>query len=75
MPHRSPTEPCSLSVADLRTHPSPYFTRSQVAQILDIDVRTVSRMIERGDLTARRGGRKFLILKEPFLQWLGLTSA
>lgn len=75
MTQRAPTEPYTWSLADLRAHPAPYFTRSEVAQILDIDVRTVSRMILGGELTARRVGRKFLILKEPFLQWLGLTNA
>ncbi len=47
------------------------FTITDVASLLDVDTRTVSRAVEDGQLPALRIGRRILIPRLPLLALLG----
>lgn len=50
------------------------FTRTQVAALLDVDERTVTRAIDEGQLPAIRLGRRVLVPRLPLLALLGASA-
>ena len=47
---------------------------SEVANLLGVDVRTVSSAIERNELPAKRMGRRLFIPRQPWLADMGITE-
>ena len=68
-----------LTIAAVRASGVAALTRSQVAELLGVDGRTVSRSIEEGSIPSLRLGRRLLIPTEAFLRLLdaapGSTAA
>lgn len=54
----------------LRTSTKATITRAEAAEVLDVDVRTISRAIEDGQIYAIPIGRRVLIPREPFIEML-----
>lgn len=57
-----------IDLATLRNSPKAVLTRSEVARILEVDARTVSRAIEEGQIPCLRIGRRVMIPKDAFLK-------
>ncbi|MGX4711107.1 helix-turn-helix domain-containing protein [Rhodococcus ruber] len=57
-----------MSLDDVRAMSVAALTQVQVAQVLGVDRRTVSRAIEEGTVPAVKFGRRVLIPREPFLE-------
>ena len=62
----------AVNLDDLRTSRSAVGTVSQAASVFGVDVRTVTRAIENGELQAVRLGRRVLIPRLPLLAALGV---
>jgi excisionase family DNA binding protein len=63
-----------VDLDDLRTSRAAVVTVAQAASIFGVDVRTVARAIENGELPAVRLGRRVLIPRLPLLAVLGVTA-
>ena len=61
-----------MNLDDLRTSCSAVVTVSEAASVFGVDVRTVTRAIENGELQAVRLGRRVLIPRLPLLVALGV---
>jgi excisionase family DNA binding protein len=62
----------------MMTHPlgTEIYTTEQVAQALNLSVRTILRAIKSGKLKARRTGKQFLITREAVREyWEGIPFA
>jgi len=72
-----PTRLRATTIAQARKSEAAALTRAEVAAILNVDTRTVTRAIESGELPSIRLGRRRLIPLEPFLALMtgGATSA
>jgi excisionase family DNA binding protein len=64
-----------MDLEDLRDSRSAVVTVAQAASVFGVDVRTVSRAIESGELPALRLGRRILIPRLPLLALLGAEHA
>ncbi len=62
-----------MDLDDLRMSRAAVVTVAQAASISSVDVRTVSRAIENGELPALRLGRRVLIPRLPLLAALGVS--
>jgi excisionase family DNA binding protein len=62
-----------VNLEDLRTSRSAVVTVAQAAPVFGVDVRTVTRAIQNGELPALRLGRRVLIPRLPLLACLGVT--
>ena len=62
-----PTRLRATTIAQARTSEAAALTRAEVAAILNVDTRTVTRAIESGEIPSIRLGRRRLIPREPFL--------
>jgi excisionase family DNA binding protein len=60
-----------MDLEDLRDSRSAVVTVAQAASVFGVDVRTVSRAIESGELPVLRLGRRILIPRLPLLALLG----
>ncbi len=58
--------PC-MTLADARNSDAAALTRAEVAAILNVDARTVTRGIESGEIPCLRLGRRRLVPREPFI--------
>jgi excisionase family DNA binding protein len=63
-----------VNLDDLRASRSAVVTVAQAASVFGVDVRTVTRAIENGELPALRLGRRVLIPRLPLLACLGVTA-
>jgi excisionase family DNA binding protein len=63
-----------VNLEDLRTSRSAVVTVAQAAPVFGVDVRTVTRAIQNGELPALRLGRRVLIPRLPLLACLGVTA-
>jgi len=63
----STTRPPRMTLADARKSDAAALTRADVAAILNVDVRTVTRGIESGEIPCLRLGRRRLVPREPFI--------
>lgn len=63
-----------MNLNDLKASQSAVVTVAQTASVLGIDVRTVTRAIENGELPALRLGRRVLIPRLPLLACLGANE-
>ena len=63
-----------MNLEDLRTSRSAVVTVAQAASVFGVDVRTVTRAIQNGELPALRLGRRVLIPRLPLLACLGVTT-
>ncbi|AZI56959.1 DNA-binding protein [Nakamurella antarctica] len=64
-----------LTLADVRKMTTAALTRTEGAEVLDVDVRTLDRAIEEGTFPAIRIGRRVLIPREQFIRILdGVAS-
>ena len=63
-----------MNLDDLRTSRSAVVTVSQAASVFGVDVRTVTRAIENGELQAVRLGRRVLFPRLPLLAALGVEG-
>ncbi|TFV90112.1 DNA-binding protein [Blastococcus sp. CT_GayMR20] len=61
-----------MDLQELRVSRTAVVTVAQAAEVLGIDVRTVSRAIENGELPALRLGRRVLVPRLPLLAALGV---
>src|SRR4051812_40048789 len=64
----------AVNLEDLRTSRSAVVTVAQAASVSGVDVRTVTRAIQHGELPALRLGRRVLIPRLPLLACLGVTA-
>jgi excisionase family DNA binding protein len=58
----------------LRASTAATVTRADVAALLDVDERTVTRAVEAGQIPSLRVGHRVLIPRLPLLELLGATS-
>jgi excisionase family DNA binding protein len=63
-----------VDLQELRVSRTAVVTVAQAASVLGVDVRTVSRAIENGDLPALRLGRRVLVPRLPLLAALGVRG-
>lgn len=63
-------EAAALSLDDVRRMSAAVLTHVQVAAVLGVDRRTVSRAIKEGTVPSVRFGRRTLIPREPFIEML-----
>lgn len=56
-----------MTLADARNSDAAALTRAEVAAILNVDARTVTRGIESGEIPCLRLGRRRLVPREPFI--------
>ena len=63
-----------MDLEELRISRAAVVTVAQAADVLGIDVRTVSRAIENGELPALRLGRRVLVPRLPLLAALGVMD-
>ncbi len=61
------TGPTRMTLADARKSDAAALTRAEVAAILNVDARTVTRGIESGEIPCLRLGRRRLVPREPFI--------
>ena len=61
-----------MDLQELRVSRSAVVTVAEAASVLGVDVRTVSRAIENGELPALRLGRRVLVPRLPLLAALGV---
>ncbi len=61
-----------MDLEELRISRAAVVTVAQAAAILGVDVRTVTRAIDNGELPALRLGRRVLIARLPLLAALGV---
>jgi excisionase family DNA binding protein len=62
-----------VNLEELRISRAAVVTVAQAAAVFGVDVRTVTRAIENGELPALRLGRRVLIPRLPLLAALGVT--
>ena len=62
-----------MNLEELRISRAAVVTVAQAAAVFGVDVRTVTRAIENGELPALRLGRRVLIPRLPLLAALGVT--
>ncbi|SEK60680.1 DNA binding domain-containing protein, excisionase family [Blastococcus sp. DSM 46786] len=62
-----------MNLEDLRASGSAVVTVAQAASVFGVDVRTVTRAIENGELPVVRLGRRVLIPRLPLLAVLGVA--
>ena len=63
-----------MNLEDLKASRSAVVTVAQAASVFGVDVRTVTRAIQNGELPALRLGRRVLIPRLPLLACLGVTA-
>lgn len=63
-----------MSVNDLLASGKAVITRTEAAELLECDVRTVSRAIEKGEIDVLPFGRHKMIPVRPLLKRLGIES-
>ena len=63
-----------MDLDELRISRAAVVTVAQAASVFGVDVRTVARAIENGELPAVRLGRRVLIPRLPLLAVLGVTA-
>lgn len=61
-----------MNLDDLMKSSAAVVTIAEAAELLGVDVRTVSRAMNNGDLPALRVGRRLLIPRLPLLTHLGV---
>lgn len=59
--------PPRMTLADARKSEAAALPRAEVAAILNVDARTVTRGIESGEIPCLRLGRRRLVPREPFI--------
>lgn len=64
-----------MDLDDLVNSSSAVVTVAEAADLLGVDVRTVSRAMNNGDLPALRVGRRLLIPRLPLMAHLGVETA
>lgn len=64
-----------MDLDELRRSGAAVVSIADAANLLGVDVRTVSRAMQNGDLPALRVGRRLLIPRLPFLASLGVPAA
>ncbi len=64
-----------MNLDDLKASQSAVVTVAQTASVLGIDVRTVTRATENGELPALRLGRRVLVPRLPLLACLGAAES
>lgn len=60
-----------MNLDDLRSSEAAVITVAEAASVLDVDVRTISRAVQNGELPALRLGRRVLIPRLELLARLG----
>lgn len=70
-----PAIPSPVDSEWLRTTKAAALTRSQTAQLLDIDPRTVSKGVDSGEIPAVRIGGRVLIPTEGLRRLLGIGAS
>ena len=68
------TAKSAFTLATARTSNAAALTRTQVAETLGVDQRTVSAAIARGELPSIKLGRRVLIPRERFLAMFDTTA-
>ena len=63
-----------MDLDELRTSRAAVVTVAQTASVFGVDVRTVTRAIENGDLPVVRLGRRVLVPRLPLLAALGVRD-
>ena len=63
-----------MNLEDLKASRSAVVTLAQAASVFGVDVRTVTRAIQNGELPALRLGRRVLIPRLPLLACLGVVT-
>ncbi|WP_432277331.1 helix-turn-helix domain-containing protein [Klenkia sesuvii] len=63
-----------MDLNDLVRSSSAVVTVAEAADLLGVDVRTVSRAMNNGDLPALRVGRRLLIPRLPLMAYLGVET-
>jgi excisionase family DNA binding protein len=63
-----------VDLDELRISRAAVVTVAQAASVFGVDVRTVTRAIEKGELPAVRLGRRVLIPRLPLLATLGVSD-
>jgi excisionase family DNA binding protein len=63
-----------VDLDELRTSRAAVVTVAQTASVFGVDVRTVTRAIENGDLPVVRLGRRVLVPRLPLLAALGIRD-
>jgi excisionase family DNA binding protein len=63
-----------MSLDDLLASGKAVITRTEAAELLECDVRTVSRAIDKGEIDILPFGRKKMIPVRPLLKRLGLEG-
>lgn len=71
---RSQTSGVRVDLDELRISRAAVVTVAQAASVFGVDVRTVTRAIEKGELPAVRLGRRVLIPRLPLLATLGVSD-
>lgn len=56
-----------LTLTTIKTWSKAALNRREVAEVLEVDVRTVSYAIERGEIPAIKIGRRVLVPREKFI--------
>ena len=60
-------QPKRMTLAQARRSENAVLTRTEIAAILNVDARTVTRGIEAGEIPSIRLGRRVLVPREPFI--------
>jgi len=63
-----------VNLDDLKVSQAAVVSIADVAELLGVDARTVSRAMQNGDLPALRVGRRLLIPRLPLLACLGVSD-
>lgn len=63
-----------MKLDDALTSRAAALTVTQTAELLDVDVRTVSRACDEGQLPSLRVGRRLLVPRLPLLALLGAST-
>lgn len=69
----APARAPRLTIEDLRSSAKAVLNRTEVANVLGVDPRTVTKAIDDGAIPALRLGRRVLIPREKFLDLLETT--
>lgn len=60
-------QPKRMTLAQARRSENAVLTRTEIAAILNVDARTVTRGIAAGEIPSIRLGRRVLVPREPFI--------
>lgn len=59
-----------VTLAELRASGRSVITRTEAARVLEVDPRSVTKLIQAGEISARAIGTRVRIPLEPFVCWL-----